>query len=113
MNTNEVIFQTIHTENIGMIGAVFTPLKVWEKTQHIALLRKYSEFTEILNELNLVEIAPSVFEHHGSLNISELEIILIEKGFIKNNNFSLHVDIEFSYTGLSDDEILRILKINK
>ncbi len=108
--TSDILFQIIHTEKIGVIGVVFTPIKVWEKTNHIAVLQKYSEFKEIFNKLELKALSNSVFEHSGSLIIQELETALINEGFKKDPKFSLYVDIEYSFEGLSNEEILTILR---
>jgi hypothetical protein len=107
---SDVIFQIIHTEKIGIIGVVFTPIKVWQKTGHFAKLRRYDEFDSIFKRLELYEIEPSIFEHTGNRSIEELEKELLKEGFLKDNKFSLFIDIEFSYGGLSNNEIMSILK---
>lgn len=108
--SSDIFFRVIHTENIGIIGAVFTPIDVWEITSHLALLQTYDEFKEIFNELDLQEIDKSVYEHTGTLEFDELRTELLRYGFKENPIFSLSMDIKFAHE--TDFELIEVLKKN-
>lgn len=112
LEPSDVLFEIIHTDKIGVIGVAVTPIRIWELTSHIAILYKYDDFIEVFKKINLVKISPSVYEHTGLFTESELENAMLQYGFKKQSNFSLYIDIKFSYNGLNDEEIIKILNGN-
>lgn len=91
LKPKDILFEITHSTNAGFIAVVFTPEMSWLINNEIAKLYEYIDIQKVIEELQLIQVLPSVFEHQGLNDEKELTEFLLLVGFIQNTDFSEHV----------------------
>jgi hypothetical protein len=78
---DNILFSIIDSQDIGIIGVVFTPEERFKAIKTVSIFYDYKDHKETFDKLELELVKPSIYDHKGLMDKNQLSNNLVVQSY--------------------------------